>query len=187
MLIDVPEELDVSHLRGKGLQPGEQLLPDDDGEDDLVPSLQWAKCLVLCLVCLWFAAVVIDEGMVSQLAGMGFDLEGCKKAVYFTHNQGTVTLACQKFCVGGVVLCVLCLCCVCYVCVVYLCCVCYVCVVVLCVFSFLVFFMCWVQEGSTWLCLYFPHLYLCGVCVCVCVCVCRCGSCHELGPGAHGR
>ncbi|KAL5491044.1 hypothetical protein EMCRGX_G016259 [Ephydatia muelleri] len=63
VLIDVPEELDVSHLRGKGLQPGEQLLPDDD-------------------------AVMIDEGMVSQLAGMGFDLEGCKKAVYFTHNQG---------------------------------------------------------------------------------------------------
>ena len=139
-------------------------MPDDDGEDDLVPSLQWAKCLVLCLVCLWFAAVVIDEGMVSQLAGMGFDLEGCKKAVYFTHNQGTVTLACQKFCVGGVVLCVLCLCCVCYVCVVCVmfvlwCCVCFHFLYPLCVGC---------KRGAPG-CVCIFLTCTCVVCVCVCV------------------
>ena len=34
------------------------------------------------------ALVVLDEGVVMQLMSMGFDLEGCKKAVYHTQNQG---------------------------------------------------------------------------------------------------
>ena len=105
------------------------------------------------------AAVMIDEGMVSQLAGMGFDLEGCKKAVYFTHNQGTTVTLSQKYsvlllsvllcvCVFCVLLCVcvcVCLCCVCLctvcecVCVLLCVCVCLhyvcmcVCVNILCV------------------------------------------------------
>ena len=37
-------------------------------------------------------AVEIDEGVVMQLASMGFDLEGCKKAVFNTKNQGSHTL-----------------------------------------------------------------------------------------------
>ena len=32
--------------------------------------------------------VEIDEGVVMQLVAMGFDMEGCKRAVYHTHNQG---------------------------------------------------------------------------------------------------
>ena len=32
--------------------------------------------------------VELDEGVVMQLASMGFDLEGCKRAVFHTHNQG---------------------------------------------------------------------------------------------------
>ena len=32
--------------------------------------------------------VELDEGVVMQLASMGFDMEGCKKAVFHTHNQG---------------------------------------------------------------------------------------------------
>lgn len=34
--------------------------------------------------------VELDEGVVMQLASMGFDIEGCKRAVFHTHNQGTV-------------------------------------------------------------------------------------------------
>ena len=33
--------------------------------------------------------VELDEGVVMQLASMGFDIEGCKRAVFHTHNQGT--------------------------------------------------------------------------------------------------
>ena len=32
--------------------------------------------------------VELDEGVVMQLASMGFDIEGCKRAVFHTHNQG---------------------------------------------------------------------------------------------------
>ena len=32
--------------------------------------------------------VEIDEGVVMQLVAMEFDMEGCKRAVYHTHNQG---------------------------------------------------------------------------------------------------
>ena len=28
MYIDVPDVIDISHMRSKGLQPGEELLPD---------------------------------------------------------------------------------------------------------------------------------------------------------------
>ena len=34
------------------------------------------------------AVVELDEGVVMQLASMGFDVEGCKRAVFHTHNQG---------------------------------------------------------------------------------------------------
>lgn len=33
-------------------------------------------------------AVELDEGVVMQLVSMGFDMEGCKRAVYHTQNQG---------------------------------------------------------------------------------------------------
>lgn len=29
MYIDVPDVIDIGHMRSKGLQPGEELLPDD--------------------------------------------------------------------------------------------------------------------------------------------------------------
>lgn len=38
-------------------------------------------------VCILYA-VELDEGVVMQLVSMGFDIEGCKRAVYHTHNQG---------------------------------------------------------------------------------------------------
>ena len=45
----------------------------------------------LNLICL-SAEVQIDESVVVQLVSMGFDKEGCRKAVYHTNNQGMIIL-----------------------------------------------------------------------------------------------
>ncbi len=66
----MPDQLDLSHLKGCGLQPGEEELPAASPEESGPEE------------------VAIDEGVVVQLVSMGFDMEGCRKAVYHTHNQG---------------------------------------------------------------------------------------------------
>lgn len=65
--LDVLQELDLSPLRGHGLQPGEEELPETPAEQ---------------------TQVQIDEATVAQLVDMGFPIEGCKKAVYHTGNTG---------------------------------------------------------------------------------------------------
>lgn len=70
VLIDVPDQLDVSHLKGCGLQQQEQELPDEQVAAAAPP------------------AVELDEGVLLQLASMGFHMEGCKRALYHTQNQG---------------------------------------------------------------------------------------------------
>ncbi|XP_034356062.1 ubiquitin carboxyl-terminal hydrolase 13 [Arvicanthis niloticus] len=80
--IDMPDLLDISHLRARGLQPEEEELPDisppivipDDSKDRLMNQL--------------IDPSDIDESSVMQLAEMGFPLEACRKAVYFTGNTG---------------------------------------------------------------------------------------------------
>ena len=85
--VDVPDALDLSSLRGKGIQPGEEELPDEtaskqsDDDEGIENSHRTVKFLKLFLV-------EIDEEVLSQLAGMGFDIEGCKRAIYHTKNQG---------------------------------------------------------------------------------------------------
>ena len=37
---------------------------------------------------IYLLALEIDQRIVVQLVDMGFDIEGCKKAVYNTNNQG---------------------------------------------------------------------------------------------------
>uniref|UniRef100_A0A023GGQ2 Putative ubiquitin-specific protease ubp14 n=1 Tax=Amblyomma triste TaxID=251400 RepID=A0A023GGQ2_AMBTT len=66
----MPQELDLTFLRGSGLQPGEELLPEPKQTHE--GSTQ----------------VELDEALVSQLCDMGFPLEACKKAVYYTQNSG---------------------------------------------------------------------------------------------------
>lgn len=68
--IDILDELDLTHLRATGLQPNEQELPEGE---QAAPAA---------------AEVQIDESVVVQLVSMGFDKEGCRKAVYHTNNQG---------------------------------------------------------------------------------------------------
>ncbi|KFM58922.1 Ubiquitin carboxyl-terminal hydrolase 5, partial [Stegodyphus mimosarum] len=67
--IDVPEVLDLSMLRGKGIQPGEEELPES-GADRSAEEF------------------VYNEALLYQLSDMGFPLDGCKRALYYTQNEG---------------------------------------------------------------------------------------------------
>ena len=64
VLIEVPDEIDLSSMRSSGLQPGESELPSGDV---LVPS----------------------SDIVQQLMTMGFSLEACQNAAYRTENSST--------------------------------------------------------------------------------------------------
>ncbi|KAK7342697.1 hypothetical protein VNO80_25653 [Phaseolus coccineus] len=68
--IDVPDIIDISHMRSKGHQPGEELLPDGvpDEEDS---NKMWA-----------------NEEIVAQLVSMGFNHLHCQKAAINTSNVG---------------------------------------------------------------------------------------------------
>ncbi|KAI5412070.1 ubiquitin carboxyl-terminal hydrolase 14 [Lathyrus oleraceus] len=68
--VDVPDIIDISHMRSKGHQPGEELLPDGvPTEDDSETPLA-------------------NEDIVSQLVSMGFHLIHCQKAAINTSNAG---------------------------------------------------------------------------------------------------
>ncbi|CAM5137991.1 unnamed protein product [Eretmochelys imbricata] len=80
--VDMPDLLDINHLRATGLQPGEEELPDitppiiipDDPKDRMMNH--------------WMEPPDIDESSAMQLAEMGFPLEACRKAVFYTGNMG---------------------------------------------------------------------------------------------------
>lgn len=69
--IDVDDIIDISHMRSKGLQPGEELLPEDGpgGQEESNKLLP-------------------NEDIVSQLASMGFNHLHCQKAAINTSNAG---------------------------------------------------------------------------------------------------
>ncbi|XP_070767529.1 ubiquitin carboxyl-terminal hydrolase 5 isoform X5 [Enoplosus armatus] len=73
--IDVPDSLDLSALRATGQQPGEELLPEVAPPPLMTPDVE-------------VKAPVLDDSTVSQLCEMGFPLEACRKAVYYTGNTG---------------------------------------------------------------------------------------------------
>ncbi|KAL4201858.1 hypothetical protein AMTRI_Chr02g260840 [Amborella trichopoda] len=68
--IDVPDIIDISYMRSKGLQPGEELLPESDSEKG-GPVKPY-----------------VNEDIVSQLTSMGFPLLHCEKAAIYTSNVG---------------------------------------------------------------------------------------------------
>ncbi|CAO2833461.1 unnamed protein product [Amaranthus hypochondriacus] len=68
--IDVPDMIDISHMRSKGLQPGEELLPES-GEGDTEST-----------------RVIANVSIVSQLMSMGFGQVACEKAAINTSNAG---------------------------------------------------------------------------------------------------
>ncbi|CAH2053201.1 unnamed protein product, partial [Thlaspi arvense] len=69
--IDVPDVIDISHMRSKGLQPGEELLPDSVPEEAMEA-----------------AQPVANEEIVARLVDMGFDQLRCQKAAIITSNAG---------------------------------------------------------------------------------------------------
>lgn len=70
--IDVPDIIDISHMRSHGVQPGEELLPEGASCGNKAES----------------ARPVADEDIVSQLANMGFNYFACQKAAINTSNAG---------------------------------------------------------------------------------------------------
>ncbi|XP_064418345.1 ubiquitin carboxyl-terminal hydrolase 13 isoform X3 [Latimeria chalumnae] len=99
--IDMPDLLDITHLRATGLQPGEEELPNiappimiPDGpkgttfyNDDFLyyPTFYYQNNHLMNH---FMEPPEIDESAVMQLAEMGFPLEACRKAVYYTGNMG---------------------------------------------------------------------------------------------------
>ncbi|KAL3612516.1 hypothetical protein D5086_003536 [Populus alba] len=69
--IDVPDIIDISYMRSKGLQPGEELLPDDVPEAEVESNMPLA-----------------NEDIVSQLVSMGFNYLHCQKAAINSSNAG---------------------------------------------------------------------------------------------------
>lgn len=63
----VPDRLELEHLRGKGAQAGEELLPEDDDAP---------------------AGPQVDANVVEQLVAMGFPATAARKAVHLTGNNG---------------------------------------------------------------------------------------------------
>ncbi|KAF8024003.1 hypothetical protein BT93_F1260 [Corymbia citriodora subsp. variegata] len=68
--IDVPDVINISHMRSKGLQPGEELLPEV-AEDEVGSN-----------------KLVANEDIVAQLVSMGFNYLHCQKAAIRTSNAG---------------------------------------------------------------------------------------------------
>uniref|UniRef100_A0A673WIL1 Ubiquitin carboxyl-terminal hydrolase n=1 Tax=Salmo trutta TaxID=8032 RepID=A0A673WIL1_SALTR len=92
--IDVPDTLDLTALRGTGQQPGEELLPEVAPPPLMTPDVEVKGILgshgneeddSLYSPLL---SPVLDDSTVSQLCEMGFPLEACRKAVYYTGNTG---------------------------------------------------------------------------------------------------
>uniref|UniRef100_A0A3B4CS52 Ubiquitin carboxyl-terminal hydrolase n=1 Tax=Pygocentrus nattereri TaxID=42514 RepID=A0A3B4CS52_PYGNA len=92
--IDVPDTLDLSALRGTGQQPGEELLPEVAPPPLMTPDVEVKGILgsrgneeddSLYSPLL---SPVLDDSTVSQLCEMGFPMEACRKAVYYTGNTG---------------------------------------------------------------------------------------------------
>lgn len=65
--VDMPWEVDLSALRGRGLQADETPLPEAAADAP---------------------APTYDEALLAQLLDMGFPLEACKKSLYYTNNSG---------------------------------------------------------------------------------------------------
>ncbi|XP_072934862.1 ubiquitin carboxyl-terminal hydrolase 5-like isoform X1 [Epargyreus clarus] len=65
--VDIPWEVDLSALRGRGLQPDETPLPEAAAE---TPPPEY------------------NEALLAQLLDMGFPVEACKRALYYTNNAG---------------------------------------------------------------------------------------------------
>ncbi|XP_072316282.1 ubiquitin carboxyl-terminal hydrolase 5 isoform X1 [Eucyclogobius newberryi] len=92
--IDVPDTLDLSALRATGQLPGEELLPEVAPPPLMTPDVEVKGILGSYgteeddSLYSPLLSPVLDDSTVSQLCEMGFPLEACRKAVYYTGNSG---------------------------------------------------------------------------------------------------
>uniref|UniRef100_A0A8C2X6S6 Ubiquitin carboxyl-terminal hydrolase n=1 Tax=Cyclopterus lumpus TaxID=8103 RepID=A0A8C2X6S6_CYCLU len=92
--IDVPDTLDLSALHATGQQPGEELLPEVAPPSLMTPDVEVKGILGFHgneeddSLYSPLLSPVLDDSTVSQLCEMGFPLEACRKAVYYTGNTG---------------------------------------------------------------------------------------------------
>uniref|UniRef100_A0A672MXY8 Ubiquitin carboxyl-terminal hydrolase n=1 Tax=Sinocyclocheilus grahami TaxID=75366 RepID=A0A672MXY8_SINGR len=96
--IDVPDTLDLSALLAMGQQPGEELLPEVAPPPLMTPDVEVKGILgfhgneeddsLYSPLNPHDSTPVLDDSTVSQLCEMGFPLEACRKAVYYTGNTG---------------------------------------------------------------------------------------------------
>lgn len=75
VLVDVPDRLSLEALRGRGVQPGEELQPEEDA-----PAAAGAAPAA--------AGPEPDDTIVAQLVSMGFSENGSKRAAVATGNSG---------------------------------------------------------------------------------------------------
>ncbi|XP_008321015.1 ubiquitin carboxyl-terminal hydrolase 5 isoform X1 [Cynoglossus semilaevis] len=93
--IDVPDTLDLSALRATGQQPGEELLPEVAPPPLVTPDVEVKGILGFHgneeddSLYSPLLSPVLDDATVSQLCEMGFPMEACRKAVYYTGNTGS--------------------------------------------------------------------------------------------------
>ncbi|PKA50764.1 Ubiquitin carboxyl-terminal hydrolase 14 [Apostasia shenzhenica] len=70
--IDVPDIIDIGNMRSKGIQQGEELLPEKGSDIEMMQP----------------AHIFPNEDIVSKLAVMGFSYLHCQKAAIKTSNAG---------------------------------------------------------------------------------------------------
>lgn len=69
--VECPDELDINFLRGSGLLPSEEELPELKAKAPEMPPM--------------------DQSVLMSLQDMGFPLDACKRAIYHTNNTGLET------------------------------------------------------------------------------------------------
>ncbi|KAL9256536.1 Ubiquitin carboxyl-terminal hydrolase 14-like protein [Drosera capensis] len=77
--VDVPDIIDISAMRSRGLQPGEELLPDNASQYLCLAAVEEREQPM---------KLSANENIVSQLVAMGFDQLHCQKAAINTFNAG---------------------------------------------------------------------------------------------------
>lgn len=88
--VNMPLNLDLEHLRSKGLQPGEVVMADNDndnntGSSNIINNNRENSASSAAGA----GAVVPDAGIVKQLMDMGFSENGSKRAAIATNNSST--------------------------------------------------------------------------------------------------
>lgn len=89
--VQMPPILDITHLRGNGPQENENILPETSG----VLTNNFINLAVNLMYIFYVyldapspSPFVFDENLMSELTQMGFPPEACKRALFFTKNQG---------------------------------------------------------------------------------------------------